>query len=135
MPITPIFKPESELSQSNHKRVKMNKKYNLSDESVEAFEGIVQDIKKNKRTIRYIKNTRDRQRLNAGWNFQTKWTKKTIQKAADFITSLEADDALTFWQSIGMGPSANHNIAKLHTAVSSEGIMVKDHLINILTKD
>ena len=113
----------------------MNKKYNLSDESVEAFEGIIQDIKKNKRTMTYIKNTRERQKLSVGWDFQTKWTTKTIQRAADFITSLEADDALTFWQSIGMGPSANHNIAKLHTAVSSEGIVVKDHLINILTKE
>lgn len=113
----------------------MNKKYNLPDFAVEAFEDVINDVKRNRKTVTFIKNTRDRQRLNAGWNFQTKWTKKTIQKAADFITSLEADDALTFWQSIGMGPSANHNIAKLHTAVSSEGIMVKDHLINILTKE
>ena len=113
----------------------MNKTYNLPDDAVEAFNNVVNDIKEKRKTIRFIKNVRDRQRLNAGWNFQTKWTKKTIQKAADFITSLEADDALTFWQSIGTGPNANHNIAKLHTAVSFDGVLVKDHLINILTKE
>tara|TARA_R100001082_G_scaffold18424_1_gene9118 strand:- start:1416 stop:1757 length:342 start_codon:yes stop_codon:yes gene_type:complete len=113
----------------------MNNKYNLPDEAVEAFHDVIKDIKRKRKKVTFIKNVRDRQRLEAGWNFQTKWSKKTIQKAADFITSLEADDALTFWQSIGTGPNANHNVAKLHIAFSSDGVLVKDHLINILTKD
>ena len=113
----------------------MNNKYDLPDEAVQAFQDVVRDIKKTRKTIRFIKNARDRQKIKIGWNFQTKWRKKTVQKAADFITSLDADDALTFWQSIGMGPNANHNISKLHVAVSSDGVLVKAHLINILTKD
>ena len=113
----------------------MNNKYDLPDEAVEAFHNVINDIKTKREKITFIKNVRERQRLKAGWNFQTKWRKKTIQRAADFITSLDADDALTFWQSIGMSPNANHNISKLHVAVSSDGVLVKDHLINILTKD
>ena len=113
----------------------MNKKYNLSDEEVEVFQHVINDIKQTRRTVNFIKNTRQRQALRAGWNFQTKWSNETIQRAADFITSLDTEDALTFWQSIGMGPNANYNIAKLHNTVSSDGVMVKDHLIKILTKD
>jgi hypothetical protein len=110
----------------------MNKTYNLPDK---AFDEIIHNIKSTRRKVRFTNETTDINKIRKGWNFETKWRKKTIQRAADFITSLEADEALTFWQSIGMGPNANHNIAKLHVAVSSDGVLVKDHLIKILTKD
>ena len=116
----------------NHKRVIMNTIHKLPDE---AFDEIIHNIKSSRRAVRFVKEPTDVKKIRKGWNFQTKWTKKTIQRAADFITSLEADEALTFWQSIGMSPNANHNISKLHVAVSSDGVLVKDHLINILTKD
>ena len=129
---TPISKQESESSRLNHKRVIMNTIHKLPDE---AFDEIIHNIKSSRRTVRFVKEPTDIKKIRKGWNFQTKWTKKTIQRAADFITSLQADEALTFWQSIGMSPNANHNISKLHVAVSSDGVLVKDHLINILTKD
>jgi len=110
----------------------MNKTHNLPDS---AFDEMIHNIKSSRRTVRFINEPTDLNKLRKGWNFQTKWTKKTIQRAANFITSLEADEALTFWQSVGTSPNANHNIAKLHVAVSSDGVLVKDHLINILTKD
>ena len=113
----------------------MNNKYDLSDDAVKAFENVIDEIKKNRKVIRFTKTTKEQKKLQAGRNFSTKWNKNTIQKAADFITSLNTNDALSFWQSIGAGPNANHNIAKLHIAISSDGVLVKDHLINILTKE
>ena len=112
----------------------MNKKYNLSDEEVEAFHDVIKDIKENNRITHKYEDTKRKQAHTSQWNFDTEWSQKTIQRAADFITCLDTNDALTFWQSIGSGPNANHNISKLHVAVSSDGIMVKDHLIKILTK-
>jgi hypothetical protein len=108
---------------------------NKTKSPTEAFQKALSGMKNKRRTIRFINAGPVQQKINAEWNFGVEWNMNTVQRAADFITSLGIDGTLIFWQSIGTGHCANHNIAKLHFAVSSTGILVQDHLIKILTKE
>ena len=112
----------------------MNEKYDLPDEAVKAFQSVISDIKKNRKTItsqKYFKS----KRTFKEWDFKTKWSRSDVQRAANFIISLPDNDALAFWRHVGAGSAACDNIPKLHIAFSSDGKQVKDYLIEILTKE
>jgi len=112
----------------------MNEKYNLPDDAVKAFRNVIEDIKRNRITVTSQKSFNSK-RTFKDWDFKTKWNHSDVQRAANFIISLPDNDALAFWRYVGAGSAACDNIPKLHVAFSSEGKQVKDHLVEILTKD
>ena len=65
--------------------------------------------------------------------FDEKLTDERLQNLANYFVTLPSEIAMTLWQVMGTTDAATYNVAKLHNLTASNGTVVQDFIVEILT--
>ena len=65
--------------------------------------------------------------------FDEKLTDERLQNLANYFVPLPSEIAMTLWQVMGTTDAATYNVAKLHNLTASNGTVVQDFIVEILT--
>ena len=65
--------------------------------------------------------------------FNEKLSDERLQNLADYFVTLPSEIAMTLWQVMGTTDCATYNVAKLHNLKASNGKVVQEFIVEILT--
>ena len=65
--------------------------------------------------------------------FEDKLSDERLQNLANYFVTLPSEIAMTLWQVMGTTDSATYNVAKLHNLKASNGVVVQEFIVEILT--